>query len=302
MILRRLARGERGQVIVTTALAFAAMVGMLGLVVDVGSWFGAQRRLQTVADAAALAGVQQLPDQASATTVARGYADSNWHGVTPPEISFPDSQTIRVDASRDTPGFFARVYGAAFGTVTVHAHAEATLRIPLAIGDAVPVAVPSNQACTFDVPDCFGKNVDLGFPDSGLSTSMAGLVDLCSAIDGSCGSASDLKQEIANGFDALVPVDAYYRAATGQKSALKQPFQDAVGRILLFPVFDPARSDSTHGYWVVSWAAFRLDAVPSWQPHGWRLRGAWVTTFATGTPGNAGSGTNYGVRVVALSR
>ncbi len=54
-------RDESGQVLVFVAVILTVLVGMAALVVDVGSWYQAQRHLQTAADAAALAGAQELP-------------------------------------------------------------------------------------------------------------------------------------------------------------------------------------------------------------------------------------------------
>ena len=52
------ARSERGQVTVMAAIFVVILVGMAGLVLDVGSWFRQQRVQQTTVDAAALAGAQ----------------------------------------------------------------------------------------------------------------------------------------------------------------------------------------------------------------------------------------------------
>ena len=66
---------------------------MAALVVDVGSWYQADRRLQTAADAAALAGVQELPRR----------SDS----VQPDRAPLSDSQ-LNYRASRRRPSRFRR--------------------------------------------------------------------------------------------------------------------------------------------------------------------------------------------------
>ena len=60
-IKKRLA-GSNGAVAVIVALLITALVGMTALVVDMGSLYEDRRSLQGVADAAALAGVQELPE------------------------------------------------------------------------------------------------------------------------------------------------------------------------------------------------------------------------------------------------
>jgi hypothetical protein len=73
---RRLAgrrRGERGQVLVLVILFLVVLLGMAAMVVDVGYAYYAHRSLQASADAAALAGAQELPDPSKATQVAKQY-------------------------------------------------------------------------------------------------------------------------------------------------------------------------------------------------------------------------------------
>lgn len=54
-------RGERGQVIVLLVLFLVVLLGMSAMVIDVGYAYYAHRSLQASADAAALAGAQELP-------------------------------------------------------------------------------------------------------------------------------------------------------------------------------------------------------------------------------------------------
>ena len=54
-------RSERGQATVLTAVFLVVMLGAAALVLDVGSWYRADRQAQSTADAAALAGAQALP-------------------------------------------------------------------------------------------------------------------------------------------------------------------------------------------------------------------------------------------------
>jgi Putative Flp pilus-assembly TadE/G-like/von Willebrand factor type A domain len=57
-------------------LFLAVLLGMAAMVLDVGYAYYAHRSLQASADAAALAGAQELPDPALAETVARDYSSS----------------------------------------------------------------------------------------------------------------------------------------------------------------------------------------------------------------------------------
>ncbi len=70
-------RAEQGQVLVLIALMIVPLLAIAGLVIDVGYAYYAQRSLQTQADAAALAGAQNLPDGNSAVAVAKQFGSSS---------------------------------------------------------------------------------------------------------------------------------------------------------------------------------------------------------------------------------
>src|SRR5580765_5178338 len=67
-------RNENGQVIAIVAILLVAFIGMLGLVIDVGRIYVAQRHLQIAVDAAALAAAQDLPNGDAAEQTAQGYS------------------------------------------------------------------------------------------------------------------------------------------------------------------------------------------------------------------------------------
>src|SRR3954470_7498235 len=82
-------REESGQAVVLSAVWIVVLLGMAGLVIDVGSWYRAQRNLQADADAAALAGAQELPDDtATAGVKAKLYAQKNGYTLPASDISF----------------------------------------------------------------------------------------------------------------------------------------------------------------------------------------------------------------------
>ncbi len=69
-------RGENGQVLVLIALMLVPLLAISGLVIDIGYAYFAQRSLQAQADAAALAGAQNLPDANASVSVAQQYGSS----------------------------------------------------------------------------------------------------------------------------------------------------------------------------------------------------------------------------------
>jgi len=315
-------RYDAGQAMVVVVVGITAMVGMAGVVVDVGSWFRGQRHLQTVVDAAALAGVQDLPDLSQAAANAQTYAQQNWPGVASPVVTFPDSSTIDVRATQPLSGIFSKIYGAAFSSINVHAHARARVGVPSSLSNIAPIVVKNTQpmltgaGCGRTTP-CFGSThpTTLNFNESVLSSSSFGLIELsCPGAGAACkgtASSSEIVGWINDGFSGVVSVQVDYPAVGGAKIG---PVRDAInsnlGRALLFPVFDTA-NDTAKTFHVASWAAFVIDTplansdwkndAPSCRPTCKTLHGYFTQLIVSGFLSAPGSGpADYGVRVVGL--
>jgi uncharacterized membrane protein len=119
-------RHETGQAAVLTVMFMAALLGTVAMVLDVGSWFRAQRATQSAADAAALAAAQGLPgDTGLASALGSEYLAANGGGAG--EYTFSkkafDNDTITVEVTRQADGFFAKLFG--IDTVDVHGKASA---------------------------------------------------------------------------------------------------------------------------------------------------------------------------------
>ena len=96
------------------AVSVVAMCACGAFVMDVGAWYRAQRATQSAADAAALAGAQKLPlDATSAQALATEYADKNGGGLTEKTLSSNSfaNDTISTKVERTSPAFLARVLG-----------------------------------------------------------------------------------------------------------------------------------------------------------------------------------------------
>jgi uncharacterized membrane protein len=75
--MKRLRRLLSGQILVLTTLAMVAIIGFAALVVDIGFMYSARRRMQTAADAAAVAGATALRDGQSVTASAKNGSSIN---------------------------------------------------------------------------------------------------------------------------------------------------------------------------------------------------------------------------------
>jgi Flp pilus assembly protein TadG len=308
---------ESGQVFVFVAFMLVALVGMTSLVIDVGAWFHAQRKLQTAADAAALAGAQHLPTQQStALSVALDYAQRNDSGIPAPTVTFPNAATINVSARANTPGIFAPVLNSALGVVSVHAQAAAQVSAPSSLKNVAPVAVKNTAACIVLNPSCFGQTTTLKFDDSAISSSTVGLVDLrCQAPSSSvsCGGGpggSTLADWIrcAPCWPGTLPSNTWYDDKTGETTGpIKSALTDAAAArtVLFFPVFDVANA-AAGSFHVIGWAAFVIDVGGvDWGPHVKTLKGHFVTFIATDVAGgnpNGDPANDFGVHVITLSK
>lgn len=75
--LHRPLANQQGQSIIIIAFAFLGLIAMLGLALDMGLVYIEQTRLKRAADAAALAGVVELPNEEQAIIRAINYLDAN---------------------------------------------------------------------------------------------------------------------------------------------------------------------------------------------------------------------------------
>ncbi len=122
-------RGERGAVAVIIAVSIVMLFGFGAIVLDVGSLFEERRTLQKAADAAALAGVQELPGvPASAKSIAKDYADLNTEATIAVDVSisntYVSNDTIEVIVTNPTsPLYLARIWGKPSSVVRAKAKA-----------------------------------------------------------------------------------------------------------------------------------------------------------------------------------
>jgi len=131
--------GNRGQVLVIVALAFAVFLGFAALAVDVAYMYTVRNELQRSADAGALAGASAFVDplvplvalQATARDWAKTFASQNTvagallNNVTDDnvDVSLADN-LVRVRTGLTVDLFFARIFGRERTTVQATAAAN----------------------------------------------------------------------------------------------------------------------------------------------------------------------------------
>jgi len=140
------ARSDTGAVALIAAVLAVVLVGSAALVVDMGALYSSRRQLQTTADAAALAGVRELPvNPSSAATIARDYSALNGPFADDVTVTlkrtYVNNDTIEVVVRQtESPHFFARVFG--LDSSPVSARATAVAGSPTAYNSGVmPFAI-----------------------------------------------------------------------------------------------------------------------------------------------------------------
>jgi Flp pilus assembly protein TadG len=313
-------RAESGQALLFTVFALLTLVGMAAIVIDGGRWLQAQRHLQTAADAAALAGAQDLPNQSSASSTAGTFAQQNYAGAGTTS-TFPTATPCAPNACIDVaevttaPGFLAKIYGSVFSTVTVRAHARAMVSVPLFMKNVAPIAVKSTVACPITNAGCLGQTVTVSFSESQLTSSAIGLIDLrcqsaTSAVNCGQGPGADTLRnwiDCTPCYPDALPANMWYSVKTGQNTGpIQQGLNDAANarRTLIFPVFDVADA-TVPSFHVIAWAAFLIDVGGvNWTPSNKQITGHFTTLIATDlAAGNPIAGaTDYGVHTITLTQ
>jgi hypothetical protein len=140
-IIYRNVVNEKGATLVWCCVLMGVLLGFSSLVVDVGFINHTKADMQNAADAAALAGAKQLPDEGMAEAFATYMTKKNdyEHGVDGVVVSCtrnPDgmhSGWYQVEISKPVNYFFAPILGITDGLVTVNATASYVSPLPLDI-------------------------------------------------------------------------------------------------------------------------------------------------------------------------
>jgi len=306
------AKEERGQALVLTTIALVMCCGMAALVLDVGNWYRDKRRLQGTADAAALAGAQQLPTSASgAQSMALNYANRNGGDVAGADIvitsAFEANDTIEVDARRTDPGIFSKVIGLTGADIT--AHAKARVGPPAQALAVAPMVVHCNhpliQNCNNNHTPQFNVPTTMDFDPMGAPGAF-GMLNLNGG-SGTVGASTEA-QWIQTGFNQYLGL-GLYRSDPGAKfnsNNVQSALTNRLNTVLLFPVFKTLTGSGQNAqYDIIGWIGFYLT---DFSVHGnsATLNGYFTTYIAQGilassSPGSGGVPSSFfGVKSIQL--
>jgi hypothetical protein len=296
---------ERGQTLVLSVLFVTALVGMAAIVVDVGSWYRADRKLQANADAAALAAAHELPDStAAAQATALAYADTNDGGLEAKNVKFrmtlTPNDTIEVVTDRPAPGFFAQLFGR--DSVDVRAKAVARNGVLGSAVGAAPIAIDWQHEMLQCGVDCWDEYHPTTLEFDKVGPGAFRLIN----IDGSHGGTGlqDIGAWIRDGLNKQADIDKWYYSDPGIKpnsSHVKDALDFRDETELLLPVYDDTQAQGAgFEYHVIGWAVFH---VTDYTIHGSveaEINGYFVNMVWTGIASPSSGSPNFGARAVAL--
>jgi hypothetical protein len=293
-------RSDAGQAAVLTVVFITALLGAVALVLDVGSWFRAQRATQSAADAAALAAAQELPeDTGTASGLVTQYLTSNGGGVG--EYNFSSSKlandTVNVKVTRQAPGVFSKLFG--IDSVNVHAHASARSGSMDRAQYAAPIAVDRRHPLLNCKPlPCFKQATTLD-----LSKTGPGAFRLLNLDRSKGGTGGTIDAEwILKGFSGYMDLGWYGSdpGAAFNDSKFDDALNIRIGDELLFPVYDDVKGGgSNFEYRVIGWVGF---VVTGFDPKGSKsvVDGYFVRVIWSGIQSDLGAETDFGARTVEL--
>lgn len=113
--------------LILTALLLTALLASAALAIDLGSFYSAQTKAQSAADAAALAAAQDLGGSGSATATSDGttIALTNYPGATV-TVAEPTTNEAKVTVNASSPSFFGKALGLTSARISASATAAVT--------------------------------------------------------------------------------------------------------------------------------------------------------------------------------
>lgn len=292
---------EEGSVLVIVAFSLTALLVLAGLVVDVGYVYLQRTLLQNTVDAAALAGVQELPDYPEgARYQASQYAEYNLVGLANlGTLVEEQNMRIAVTAEKDVDLFFLKIIGR--DRVRVGAKAAAQVGTVTGFRKVAPLGVVDDQ---FEPGQSYYLKLGPGV-EGGSYQGNFGALAL-----GDTG-ASIYEENLKQGYKGFIRIGDEIPTEPGNMAGptirgvdyrLTQPhdceWQTAgvnCPRVVIVPVIDSLDVPGRKTVTVVGFAAFYLEDTAN--DNDTYIKGKFVEMVVDGESGPAN---NYGLRSYRL--
>lgn len=257
-------REERGVRIGFVAIVLTTLIGFGVVIVDVGNLYINKTRLIKMADAAVLAGVQDLPTNSqSAISNVYQYIDQNGQSNDVVEVSISNNnKMITVNLARKVPSFLDAFFSSTARDVTVQTAASIS---PIdGVKGVAPFGIVRQQFIC-------GQTYTL---KAGTVSGSRG--DYAALALGGTGS-NLYRSNLENGYDGQLCVGDWvgieggnmststrqsmeYRIGLDQAATFTTVGQDSP-RILILPVIEPSRGEDHNEVLIVGFAPFFLEGV-----------------------------------------
>ncbi|CCO07027.1 pilus assembly protein TadG-related protein [Desulforamulus hydrothermalis] len=307
LLAQKLLKDEQGLAVVLVSLAMTVLIGALALVTDFGLVAFNKSKLANAADAAALAGVQELPENpALASQIAQSYAQANGLQVNQVEVKLvPDLDSsqyvgVQVIASKTVEYVLGKIWG--FSSLQLQSQATAQVMPITSVYGAAPLFIPDTQ------PLVFGQPYTLRSKDADFGPGNFGALDFPNSA-----GAKDFSYYLANGYEGIIKVSYEIDTLTGVKkqktiegisqriakcthNCTHEHFQPDCPRLLKLPVVHYDQLNGHKPVTVVGFAAFLVDDVRD--AGSIEITGRFVKTLAEGE--GSLNQVDYGLRTAKL--
>ncbi len=297
-------KDDKGNVFILVAIALVVLLGMTVFAIDVGSLYLTRRQMVNAADAAALAGAQEMILQGDVEAKVNEYA-TTLHNADSAEIVEQTSDTLKVRARKTADLWFYPAFASLLNSsqpteFEVSAEAKALIYPPEDIKHLVPIA--TTYAAIYAAEGGTVLLTSSATWDEDMGPGNFGFVSFCSSEDGS----AILGERIKYGFPGNITTDDPAYPQTGQKVGQVRPavnwrYENAP--YIVVPIIDkdsyvPGSSDT---FDIVDFAAFKIDSYV-FQASEHRVTGTFVDYVAVSSGGPPGdtTGTSHGVYSVTL--
>lgn len=266
--MKKLLREQKGATIVLVALSVTAFMVIGAIVVDVGNLYVNKTRLANIADAAALAGVQDLPGNPTiAIQNAILYAKQNGNSddTIEPKLEqdgYGNTTILGVRIKRNVPYYFAKIFNLTSQEVT--ASSRAKISAVSSASGIVPFGITKQNFI-------FGQTYILKLGGGSGYDGNFGALAL-----GSSG-ATQYRDNIKNGYNGVLKIGDWISTETGNMSgpttdgvnyrisldntATYLTVQKASPRIIIVPIINELADSGRTNVQVVGFASFFLEGA-----------------------------------------
>jgi Flp pilus assembly protein TadG len=221
----RLLADQRGQTAPLIVTFVVVLIGLAGLVIDLGDGYLQRQSVQNEADAAALAGAMAIP-AGTYQTSAQQYATDNGKPGDTVNVTSNGTDTVTVTVNRSVPTYLLSLFG--HSSIPVSATATATVEtVGQVSGHVSPYAVTVAAYANGTGTKLFQENSPGAYGTIDLPTTTNTTGGSCSGTT-NLGTPSNIKPELSDQLPAGVLVEG---GCLSVKSGASQPSANVINQI-----------------------------------------------------------------------